>query len=66
MTEKEPTRPTPPSQAPGESGDPEARKEADEAVVPGTGKDAAGEADPSDGDARRRTSGTTKRARKGE
>ncbi|MFJ9078784.1 hypothetical protein ACIRO3_26620 [Streptomyces sp. NPDC102278] len=35
---------TPPSEAPGESGDREARKEAEEAVVPGTGDGEAGDA----------------------
>ncbi|MER5779157.1 hypothetical protein ABT144_33695 [Streptomyces sp. NPDC002039] len=66
MTEKESTKPTPPSQAPGESGDPQARKEAEEAVVPGTGKDGGGEADPSNGDARRRSPGPVKSVPKGE
>ena len=39
MTEHEHARPTPPSQAPGESGDPEARDEAEEAVRPRTQDD---------------------------
>ncbi|MFE7183452.1 hypothetical protein [Streptomyces erythrochromogenes] len=44
MTKKHGHRPTTPSQAPGESGDAEARQQAEEAVVPGTGK--AGSAGP--------------------
>ncbi|MFD9516321.1 hypothetical protein [Streptomyces sp. NPDC059979] len=46
--------PTPPSQAPGESGDPEARKEADDAVLPDTHEGEAGDArTPSRGAQRR-------------
>lgn len=66
MAEKESTKPTPPSQAPGESGDPQAWKEAEEAVVPGTGKDEGGESDPSNSGARRRAPGPVKSDRKGE
>ncbi|MCY0919761.1 MULTISPECIES: hypothetical protein [unclassified Streptomyces] len=66
MTANEPTRPTPPSQAPGESGDPQAREEAEEAVLPGTGKDTSGETDPSNGDTPRPKPGPAKPARKGE
>ncbi|MFE6905553.1 hypothetical protein [Streptomyces erythrochromogenes] len=43
MTKKHGHRRTTPSQAPGESGDTEARRQAEEAVIPGTGKaEAAG------------------------
>lgn len=35
---------TPPSKAPGESGDPEARREAEEALAPGEGDGEAGDA----------------------
>ncbi|MFJ3913855.1 hypothetical protein [Streptomyces vinaceus] len=35
---------TPPSKAPGESGDPEARREAEEALEPGEGDGEAGDA----------------------
>ncbi|WOX13776.1 hypothetical protein [Streptomyces sp. N50] len=41
MTKHEHARPTPPSQAPGEGGDPEAREEADEAARPRTPEDAS-------------------------
>ncbi|WP_328972563.1 hypothetical protein [Streptomyces sp. NBC_00239] len=45
MSSKDHSRkPTPPSQAPGESGDPEARKEAEEAVLPRTQDGEAGDA----------------------
>ncbi|MFF1343092.1 hypothetical protein ACFVYT_35420 [Streptomyces sp. NPDC058290] len=45
---------TPPSKAPGEAGDREARKEAEEAVIPGTQDREAGEAlTPSTGGQRR-------------
>ncbi|MFI8361890.1 hypothetical protein ACIGD1_17185 [Streptomyces sp. NPDC085612] len=44
MTKKHGHRRTTPSQAPGESGDSEARRQAEEAVVPRTGK--AGAAGP--------------------
>ncbi|MEU2448754.1 hypothetical protein ABZ605_01630 [Streptomyces sp. NPDC012765] len=37
MKDSEDRKPTPPSEAPGESGDRAARKEAEDAVVPGTG-----------------------------
>jgi hypothetical protein len=36
MNEQEHRKPTPPSEAPGESGDREARQEAEDAVVPGS------------------------------
>ncbi|WP_374772174.1 hypothetical protein OG756_02650 [Streptomyces sp. NBC_01310] len=46
--------PTPPSQAPGESGDPEAREEAEEAVLADTQEGEAGDAlTPSSGAQRR-------------
>lgn len=41
MTKHEHARPTPPSQAPGEDGDPEAREEAEEAARPRTPEDAS-------------------------
>ncbi|MFJ5304485.1 hypothetical protein [Streptomyces sp. NPDC088350] len=43
MTKHDHARPTPPSQAPGESGDPEAREAAEEAVRPRTPDDEAQE-----------------------
>ncbi|WP_262056475.1 hypothetical protein [Streptomyces sp. STR69] len=55
MNKHEHPPPTPPSQAPGESGDPEARDEAEEAVLPRTPDDEAQEASAS-GDAERRPS----------
>ncbi|MFF5703808.1 hypothetical protein ACFY7H_15065 [Streptomyces sp. NPDC012794] len=52
---------TPPSKAPGESGDQEARKEAEDAVVPG-GKDGeAGDALSPNTDAQRRTAARDRR-----
>ncbi|QES09058.1 hypothetical protein DEJ44_27830 [Streptomyces venezuelae] len=39
MTEREQNRPTPPSEAPGESGDRTARREAEDAVVSGRKND---------------------------
>ncbi|MET9323473.1 hypothetical protein ABZX75_25275 [Streptomyces sp. NPDC003038] len=44
MTERKNPRTSTPSQSPGESGDEEARKEAEEAVVPGTGDGEAADA----------------------
>ena len=41
MTKHEHARPTPPSQAPGESGDAKAREEAEEAARPRTPEDAS-------------------------
>lgn len=41
MSKHEHARPTPPSQAPGESGDPEARKDAEDAARPRTRDDDA-------------------------
>ncbi|MFE9795492.1 hypothetical protein ACFYRL_27590 [Streptomyces goshikiensis] len=56
MNEKEHRKPTPPSEAPGESGDREARREADDAVIPASEDDEADDGVPSPGtDARRRT-----------
>ncbi|WOX16106.1 hypothetical protein [Streptomyces sp. N50] len=55
MTKHEHARPTPPSQAPGESGDPEARDEAEEAVRPRT-QDDKSEEDSASGDAEERPS----------
>ncbi|MET9962194.1 hypothetical protein ABZ128_24590 [Streptomyces sp. NPDC006326] len=46
---------TPPSKAPGESGDREARKEAEEAVIPGSQDGEAGDALSPSTDAQRRT-----------
>ncbi|MFK0235266.1 hypothetical protein [Streptomyces vinaceus] len=55
MTEHEKHRQTtPPSKAPGESGDREARREADEAVVPGGHDRGAPDAPAPDAGARRR------------
>ncbi|MFD9412078.1 hypothetical protein ACFWBN_34425 [Streptomyces sp. NPDC059989] len=47
--------PTPPSKAPGESGDREARKEAEDAVVPGSQDGEAGDPLTPNTDAQRRT-----------
>ncbi|AKL64609.1 MULTISPECIES: hypothetical protein [Streptomyces] len=55
MTEKEPRKPTPPSEAPGESGDRAARREAEEAIAPGTKDGEAGDALSPSPDAQRRT-----------
>ncbi|MET3987913.1 hypothetical protein [Streptomyces sp. PvR034] len=55
MTAKEHRKPTPPSEAPGESGDRAARRAAEDAVVPGTGDDGAGDARSPGTEARRRT-----------
>ncbi|MFC9390305.1 hypothetical protein [Streptomyces venezuelae] len=55
MTEREQNRPTPPSEAPGESGDRTARREAEDAVVPGRKNDESdGDARAPEADARRR------------
>ncbi|MEV7442574.1 hypothetical protein AB0O22_15675 [Streptomyces sp. NPDC091204] len=55
MTAKEHRKPTQPSEAPGESGDRAARREAEDAIVPGTKDGEAGDAlSPSTG-AQRRT-----------
>ncbi|MEU9160462.1 hypothetical protein AB0D29_09310 [Streptomyces sp. NPDC048424] len=57
--------PTPPSQAPGESGDPEAREEAEEAVeavLPATHEGEAGDALTPSGDAQRRAAEDAKTA----
>ncbi|MFG2715459.1 hypothetical protein ACGFX2_33655 [Streptomyces goshikiensis] len=51
--------PTPPSQAPGESGDPEAREEAEEAVLGDTHEGEAGDALPPSSDAQRRAAAKT-------
>ncbi|MEU4078801.1 hypothetical protein DEJ45_07705 [Streptomyces venezuelae] len=50
MTDREQNRPTPPSEAPGESGDTAARHEAEDAVVPGR-KNAEPDTDTRDGEA---------------
>ncbi|AYV32773.1 hypothetical protein HET69_18500 [Streptomyces sp. CJ_13] len=55
MNEKEHRKPTPPSEAPGESGDRAARREADDAVIPASDDDGAADAPSPDTDARRRT-----------
>ncbi|WP_405704868.1 hypothetical protein OG264_00655 [Streptomyces xanthophaeus] len=55
MTQKESRRPTPPSEAPGESGDRAARREAEEALAPGTKDGEAGDAVRPGSDAQRRT-----------
>ncbi|MGO4456487.1 hypothetical protein AB4039_04010 [Streptomyces sp. M-16] len=55
--------PTPPSQAPGESGDPEAREEAEEAVLPDTHEgEADGDASAPSSDAQGRTAENAKTA----
>ncbi|MCY0932254.1 hypothetical protein OTB20_40085 [Streptomyces sp. H27-H1] len=54
MSEKKPRKPTPPSEAPGESGDREARQEAEEAVISGSHADVAGDARTPGTDAGRR------------
>lgn len=55
---------TTPSQAPGESGDPEARKQAEEAMLPTGQKGEAGDALTPNTDAQRRTAKDGKQARK--
>ncbi|WP_404961614.1 hypothetical protein [Streptomyces sp. 147326] len=64
MTEnrKHDPAPTPPSQAPGESGDPEAREEAEEAVLPDTHEGEAGDALPPSSGAQRRAAENAKTA----
>ncbi|WP_327260998.1 hypothetical protein OG444_05245 [Streptomyces sp. NBC_01232] len=54
--------PTPPSQAPGESGDPEAREEAEEAVLPDTHEGEAGDVSTPGSHAQRRAAGNAKPA----
>ncbi|MEU9082747.1 hypothetical protein [Streptomyces sp. NPDC048357] len=54
--------PTPPSQAPGESGDPEAREEAEEAVLPDAHEGEAGDALTPSSDARHRAAENAKTA----
>ncbi|WP_030299498.1 hypothetical protein [Streptomyces katrae] len=62
MTEhKKHRRTTPPSKAPGESGDREARKEAEEAVAPGSRDGEAGDALTPNTDAQRRTADRDRR-----
>ncbi|GAA0270413.1 hypothetical protein GCM10010302_04980 [Streptomyces polychromogenes] len=51
---KHDSAPTSPSQAPGESGDPEAREEAEEAVLPDTHEGEAGDPLTPSSDAQRR------------
>ncbi|MCX5309068.1 hypothetical protein OG304_37460 [Streptomyces sp. NBC_00160] len=53
-TKKHDPAPTPPSQAPGESGDPEAREEAEEAVLADAHEGEAGDALTPSSDAQRR------------
>ncbi|GHD79635.1 hypothetical protein ACFQL8_19620 [Streptomyces goshikiensis] len=55
MTEKQSRKPTPPSEAPGESGDRAARREAEEAIASGTKDGEAGDALSPSPDAQRRT-----------
>ncbi|MEU9037033.1 hypothetical protein AB0D45_19325 [Streptomyces sp. NPDC048352] len=52
---------TPPSKAPGESGDRAARKEAEDAVIPGSEDGEAGDALTPNTDAQRRTAGRDRR-----
>ncbi|MGW3324763.1 hypothetical protein [Streptomyces virginiae] len=54
--------PTSPSQAPGESGDPEAREEAEEAVLPDPHEGEAGDALTPSSDAQRRAAESAKTA----
>ncbi|MFJ9342080.1 hypothetical protein ACIRP0_22675 [Streptomyces sp. NPDC101733] len=61
MNDQEQRKPTPPSEAPGESGDREARQEAQEAVVPGSHDADGGDASPSSTDAQRRADQQKKR-----
>ncbi|WP_030712564.1 hypothetical protein [Streptomyces sp. NRRL F-2580] len=55
MAEKEHRKPTPPSEAPGESGDRAARREAEDAIAPGNEDGEAGDALSPNTDAQRRT-----------
>ncbi|MFJ4776018.1 hypothetical protein [Streptomyces sp. NPDC088762] len=55
MSEKEHRKPTPPSKAPGESGDRAARREAEDAVMPGSHDGGSGDALSPNTDAQRRT-----------
>ncbi|MFD7031498.1 hypothetical protein ACFWAR_26070 [Streptomyces sp. NPDC059917] len=55
MTAKEHRKPTPPSEAPGESGDRAARQAAEDAIVPGTKDGESGDAPSAGTEARRRT-----------
>lgn len=66
MTQKETRKPTPPSEAPGESGDRAARREAEEAIAPGTKDGEAGDALSPSPDAQRRTARQGKRNGKDE
>ncbi|MBK3575388.1 hypothetical protein JHN63_16505 [Streptomyces sp. MBT65] len=61
MNQHEHPPPTPPSQAPGESGDPEAREEAEETVRPRTPDDEARKPSAS-GSTERRSSGQSTHA----
>ncbi len=61
MNESEARKPTPPSEAPGESGDRAARKEAEDAVVPGTGDSEPGDTSSSRSAGRRAKRDTHKR-----
>lgn len=56
-------RPTPPSQAPGESGDPEARRQAEEAMLPPVRNGEAGDALTPDSEAQRRAAAKPARGR---
>ncbi|MCX5174548.1 hypothetical protein OG523_02050 [Streptomyces virginiae] len=61
-TTKHDPAPTSPSEAPGESGDPEAREEAEEAVLPDTHEGEAGDASTPSSDAQRRAGKNAKTA----
>lgn len=61
MNEKEDRKPTPPSEAPGESGDRAARRQAQDAIVSGKQDDEAGDALSPSTDAQRRTAEQEKR-----
>ncbi|MFE9633445.1 hypothetical protein [Streptomyces sp. NPDC006463] len=61
-TSKHNPAPTPPSQAPGESGDPESREEAEQAVLPDTHEGEAGDTSTPSSDAQRRAAENAKTA----
>lgn len=65
MSKNKHPRPTTPSQAPGESGDPEARQQAEEAIIPtGQGGEAGDALTPNTG-AQRRTAQAAKKGKPG-
>ncbi|MBT2478861.1 hypothetical protein [Streptomyces sp. ISL-94] len=66
MNEQEHRKPTPPSKAPGESGDREARREAEDAVMPGSQDGSSGDALSPNTEAQRRAAKHGKRGKHGE